>query len=469
MKKLKQFVLNDISWLPWLITTLTLMFFIVHNGQWLLGDDAIIILKTGSGIPFSIFDTITPTSGRFYPLAYYAYNILLIFNTGEVSVQHHYILVALGFLFFSFAIFFLNKKILEKSTAKKYVTDSLALLFSFMVIHRSYSTFSHVFTTIWVDYLLLTVFIFFTYQFYKSQKSYFAIIAILSISYCVFCIETIFILPISVGCLTLLFSFNNLSRKEKWFSVSLIFVGLSFLITYYFVVYIHITSAYDGAHGSENTLFQNVIKILMNQKLLLVALLVLALRLYFIFIKKDKYNKFYDTMLLTGLAYTFGCFFLGLNWGMYYVISILFVSFPILYYFNKYFEMKYLGAIILFLSIFYIRNYPKNIAAIQRNRIETKELIETLKTYRDKNYTFVWKDELLVENNWDRIMSDWKNSSLSVLLSHEFNEPSFKFTENSDVAKVLFFYSDEYYKTSKSIDRNNITIISEKGGIIIGY
>ena len=469
MEKLKQFGLNNISWLVWLLTTLTLAFFIVHNAQWLIGDDAIIIRKTGSGIFFSIFDTITPESGRFYPLAYYAYNILLFFNNGVVSVQQHYILIALSFLLFSFFIFFLNKEILKKSTSEKYVTDSLALLFLFMIIQRSYSTFSHIFTTIWIDYLLVIVFIFFTYQFYKSQKIYFAIIAVLSISYCVFCFETIFILPISTGFLPLLFSLNNLSKKEKWFSISLIFVGLFFLLTYYFVVYINIIEAYDGSHGSENTLFQNAINMLMNQKLMLVALLILVLRLYFVFIKKEKYHKFYDTMLLTGFVYTLGCFILVLNWGMYYVISVLFVSFPILYYFNKYFKMKYLSVIILFLSVFYIRNYPKKIIAIQRNRIETKELIETVKAYSDMNYTFVWKDRVLVENNWDKTMSNWKKTSLSALLSHEFNDPSFKFIENSNVENILFFYPAESYKILKSIDRNKMTIISEKHGIVIGY
>lgn len=469
MLKLKQFILNNIYWIVCLSATIILAFFIVHNAQWLIGDDAIIIKKTGSGIPFSIFDTVSPSSGRYYPLAYYAYNILILFNNGVVSVQQHYILVALGFSFFSIFIFLLNKEIFKKYTVKKYITNSLAFLFSFMIIQRAYTTFSYVFSTIWIDYLLLIVFMFFSYQFYNSQKYIFAIIAILSILYCVFCIETIFILPMSFGILPLLFSFNNLTKKEKWFNISLISVGLFFLISYYFVVYIHITKAYDGSHGAEISLFQNAINMLMNQKLLLVALLVFALRLYFIFIKKEKYDKFYDTMLLTGFAYTLGCFVLGLNWGMYYMISVLFVSFPILYYFNKYFEMKYLIVIILILSIFHIRNFPKNITTVQKDRIETKGLIETLKVYRDKNYTFVWKDKLLVENNWDKIISNWKKESLSILLTHEFNEPTFKFIENTNERNILFFYPDEYEKTTKLIDRNNMMILLEKDGIIIGY
>ena len=108
MNKLVNFIRNYYSWIIWLVATMILSYFIVHNAQWLIGDDAIIIKKTGSGQAFSIFDTINPEAGRFYPLAYYAYNILLLFNKGQISVEQHYILVSIGFFIFSFFIFFNN-------------------------------------------------------------------------------------------------------------------------------------------------------------------------------------------------------------------------------------------------------------------------------------------------------------------------------------------------------------------------
>ena len=65
MKRIINIVQNNLSWIIWAIATFILPWFIVENAQWLIGDDAIIIKKTGSGIPFSIFDTIKPESGRF--------------------------------------------------------------------------------------------------------------------------------------------------------------------------------------------------------------------------------------------------------------------------------------------------------------------------------------------------------------------------------------------------------------------
>lgn len=467
MNKLVNFIRNYYSWIIWLVATMILSYFIVHNAQWLIGDDAIIIKKTGSGQAFSIFDTINPEAGRFYPLAYYAYNILLLFNKGQISVEQHYILVSIGFFIFSFFIFKLSKDILSSFSLKKNVIDLISLLFSFMIIQRAYTTFSHVFSTIWFDYLLLIVFIFYTYQFLKTQKTYQAIISLLAILYCVFCIENIFILPISFGFLLLLFNFKHLSKKEKVFSYSLIAVGLFFLIIYYFVVYRHIIQAYDGSHGAGLSLVENAIDMMLSQKLIIVAVIVYVFRLYMITAKNEKYNKFYDTMFLTGFAYTLGCFVLKLNWGMYYMISVLYTGFPVLYFLHKYINPKYAAIIIVLISAFYIRNFPKNIKTVQTNRFETKSLIKTLEKYKNKNYEFVWRDEVFTSNNWDKTLSDWKKESLSTVLSHEFRDKDFKFQKESVAANILFFFPEEYKKYSLQFI-NEENIISQKSGIIIG-
>ena len=467
MNKLINFIRNYYSWIIWLVATMILTYFIAHNAQWLIGDDAIIIKKTGSGQAFSIFDTIKPESGRFYPLAYYAYNILLLFNNGEISVEQHYIFVSIGFFIFSFFIFKLSNDILSSFSSKKYVIDLISLLFSLMVIQRAYTTFSYIFSTIWVDYLLLMVFIFYTYQFIKTQKTYQATISLLAILYCVFCIENIFILPITFGFLLLLFNFKSLSKKEKVFSYSLIAVGLLFLIIYYFVVYRNIINAYDGSHGTEMSLVGNAIDMMLSQKLIIVAVIVFVFRLYMITAKNEKYNKFFDTMFLTGFAYTLGCFILKLNWGMYYMISVLFTGFPVLNFLHKYINLKYATIIIVLLSAFYIRNFPKNIKSVQTGRIETKSLIETLKEYKYKNYVFVWRDEVFTSNNWDKTLSDWKKGSISTVLSHEFKDEDFKFLKESVATEILFFFPEEYQKyTPLLIDKENI--VSDKSGIIIG-
>lgn len=464
MKRIINIVQNNLSWIIWAIATFILSWFIVENAQWLIGDDAIIIKKTGSGIPFSILDTIKPESGRFFPLAYYAYNILLLFNKTAISVQQHYILVSIAFFIFSFFLFRLSREVTYRFSNNKILSDVIALLFTFMILQRSYVTFSHVFSTIWIDYLLLMIFIYYVYKFIYTNKNIFAIIAFAAILYCIFCIETIFIIPASVGTLLLIAGLTRKSRNETVFGASLLLLAITYLIIYYFVVYRFTVNAYDGSHGAERTLIQNAMDMLLNQKLIIVSLLILPVRMYMVLVKKESYEVLFDSLLLTGLAFAFGSFVLGLNWGMYYMISVLFVGFPILYFTIKYLKIKYALLIVGLLSIFYIRNYPKNIQTVQTNRLETKSLIDQLSDYYNQDYTFVWRDEVLVEQNWDKIMSEFKHESLTTLLRHEFNQKDFIFKTQSETAKSLHFYPDEYRKI---LWDNNLEILTEKSGVIV--
>ncbi len=195
MSNLLFFIKNNYSWIIWFIGTFALSYFILHNTQWLIGDDAIVMNRTGSGIPFSIYDQIVPEAGRFFPLAYYAYNILLLFNEAAVTVLQHYFFVSISFVIFSFYIFKLSKEILYSNVNNKLLADTLSLLFTFMMLQRAYSAFSYLFGTIWIDFLLLVIFIYYVFRFIKTQKTYYAIIAFLAILYCIFCIEVIFIIP----------------------------------------------------------------------------------------------------------------------------------------------------------------------------------------------------------------------------------------------------------------------------------
>ena len=76
-----------------------LSFFIVHNAEWLIGDDAILINKTGWGTPFSIWTTIQPELGRFFPLTYMHENIVLLFPGEMHSAAQHYVLNMILFIF----------------------------------------------------------------------------------------------------------------------------------------------------------------------------------------------------------------------------------------------------------------------------------------------------------------------------------------------------------------------------------
>jgi hypothetical protein len=464
MKRIINIIQNNFFWIVWGVATIILSWFIVKNAQWLIGDDAIVIKKTGSGIPFSISDTILPESGRFYPMAYYGYNILLLFNKTIVSVQQHYILISIAFLIFSLLVFKLSREVTTKYCKSKLLVDVIGLLFTFVILQRSYVTFSHLFSTIWIDYLLLMVFIYYAFKFLTTKKTIYGLISFVAILYCVFCIETIFIIPATSGILFLIVGKYNKSKSQIVFGASLLLLAIIYLVMYYFIVYRFTISAYDGSHGADTTFIQNAINMLLNQKLLIVSLLLLLIRLYMIIAKKDNYDIFYDTFLLTGLAFALGCFILGLNWGMYYMISVLFVGFPILYNLTKLLKTKYALLIVVLLSLFYIRNFPKNIQTVQKSRLETKALVNELRKYYELNYAFIWRDEVLFDQEWDKVMSQFKHESLTTLLKHEFDLQDFEFNDKTDKTQYLCFYPDEYRKISWD---NTLKILTEKSGIII--
>lgn len=71
---------------------------------------------------------------------------------------------------------------------------------------------------------------------------------------------------------------------------------------------------------------------------------------------------------------------------------------------------------------------------------------------------------VIVEQNWDKVMSDFKLESFTTLLRHEFNQKDFRFETQTKDLRSLYFYPDEYRKISWD---NNSKIMTEKSGIII--
>ena len=71
---------------------------------------------------------------------------------------------------------------------------------------------------------------------------------------------------------------------------------------------------------------------------------------------------------------------------------------------------------------------------------------------------------MLVEQNWDKVMSEFKYESLTTLLRHEFNQEDFRFNTQAEKAKSLHFYPDEYRKI---LWDNNSKILTEKSGVIV--
>lgn len=400
-----------------------LAFFIIYNAGWIIGDDAIVISHTGWGHFFNPADTITPSEGRFYPLAYIIYNILPIFELS--SVNAHFALHMLTFILFCIVSLWACYKAID---TKQLAWQNAVLVFSAAVvcIARAYCNFLDAYSTIWVDYTLVMIWILCCYYVHVKQSKTALIIGLLSVTYLTFCLETNFIFPLSYGILGLLFMWTKSTKLERTYLWSLVGVGVVFLLLYFFICFLHIEEAYDGAHGQEITIIGNAIKMFLAQKVLWVVLILVCWRAYRIFIKKDEY-EFWDTILLTGCAYCCGCTAMKLNWVLYYSLASLFMVPAIVYYLHKYLGTKWAGIIMLALALFTFRKVPEYIKTNQKARKESAETIEILVSqYKagDKLYLYAPEDDR--EWCFDLEQRAWLYTCLERLFAWEIEQEDMK-------------------------------------------
>lgn len=400
-----------------------LAFFIIYNAGWLIGDDAIVIQHTGWGHFFDPADTVTPSAGRFYPLAYVIYNVLPIFQL--YSVNAHFALHTLVFILFSSVSFWAAYKAIDakQPTWQDYV---LVLSAGLVCIARAYCNFLDAYSTIWVDYTLVMIWALCSYYVHKSQSLTAMIVGLLSVTWLTYCLETNFVFPLAYGIIGLLFMWKNSTKLEKAYHWSLVGVGVIFLLLYFFICFLHIEEAYDGAHGQDVTIFGNAIKMFIAQKVLWIVLILVCWRAYRILVKKEEL-EFWDTMLLTGCAYCCGCAVMKLNWVLYYSLASLFMVPAIVHYLQKYLGSKWAWIVMLALALFTFRKVPNYIKTNQQSRTETTETMAMLSSeYKDGNALFWYAPEDDREWCYTLELRAWLHSCWETLFGREVGDEHYR-------------------------------------------
>ncbi len=347
----------------------------IHNAVWLIGDEAIVIQHTGMGKAFSFmgFEGMATIYGRLYPFAYTLYNVLLPFYNSYVPVQAIYILQAIALSIFAvtFALFslFLLK---EQTSSLKYAT---VFFFVSICVFRVFPEFITCYTGVWIVYLFIPVFLLCSCRFMDSGNWAFGIIALLSINYVTYCYETVFVIPLTIGFGSLLFSFRELSRAQKLFNALLVGSGLLFLAIYFTLVLPKATGFYH--HESSLGLLQNAIKMFVAHKLLWFASVILIIRIIQ-FIRRQADYSFFDSMLLAGFAYFVGASALKLNYTYYYNAGELVAFSACLFFLKDWIKPIWLCGLLLALALFYGRKMPQLISSIQSRRTDTAKAMSYL-------------------------------------------------------------------------------------------
>lgn len=413
MENNKELFVKLAFWTLWTALVAMCTYYIIHNAQWFIGDDAIVIRHTGFGNAFLPSDTISPSAGRFYPFAYLAYDILLLFCGEHISPMAHYALQAVFFLVFVVSVTYLSLSILEsQKTIWKY---SIALMVTFVFIGRVYPQYTECFSTVWCSYSVLALFLLCVFLFYKRQKWIYGIIALLCVNYNCYCLESSFVLPLSFGVCSLLFQRKTMTSKEKVFNWCLVGSALLFLVLYSALILPYIQSAYDSAHGTGVGYVENAIKMTWAQKLLVLAIVLFVIRLVDILRNKKEYTL-YDNLLMTAAACCCGYYILRLNWTLYYNVPALLVIPSIIYFSLTYVKEKWTLILFGLLALFYGIKIPTAIQKNQKARIVVARDMGALSDRIDSVSAIYWYSPETNEESFEKELDEWRYVSLCTYL-----------------------------------------------------
>lgn len=417
-----------------------LSFFIVHDAEWLIGDDAIVINRTGWDVPFSIWDTIKPELGRFFPLSYMHENIVLFFTSEMHSALQHYYINAALFIILTLSLIYL----LWQTIKPNKLIDLCMIFFAVVLcVSRFYIMFLNVYSTTYFYLSLLSLSLVFLFAFYTRNNTIFAILSLCCFLYSAFCGEKIFVVSLVLGLITLFFGYKQLNIIQKYFNIGLVGISVTFLGIYFFGIFLQKEGniVYDPSHGTGITFLENTINILKGQKFLLFAAIVWLYRQIQLLRKEDSYHIIYDSLLWTAGANLVANLILRLNWQSYYYPAIIVALPAVVYFLNKYFGKIVTLIIIMLFAALHSYKIPHIIKSNQKDRTENKEFVSYICDKYKQGDEVVWYDLDIVDPmSYDLVLREWKKNSLRTYIQFELKDKKWQYTpyEGKKVGIILY-------------------------------
>lgn len=406
------------SWALMALITVVCAFFIVHDAQWIIGDDAIVMNYSGWGHWFPMSHTVIPESGRFFPLSYQMYNLYAPFFDGQMSAQAMYLFHAIIFALTVGACFWLIQDILKKREAIwRY---GIALLATVFFIGRVFPAYMNCFSTAWFGTSLTVLMLLFAYLFYTRKKMGYGLAAWLIVVWITYTGENAFVLPLAWGACGLLLMWKKSTKWERAFHIGLVADAVIFLLVYFFFIFLKIQTAYDGSHGTEVTFIGNMISILVAQKFLWIAAAVLFVRIWDVMKNKAEIT-FYDLFLLTAGAICVGGFILKLNWVLYYNGAVLIALPAVLYYLNQYLKPYWTALIMLVFAGWYGIKVPQTIKEIDGQRDDCHQFMTVLAEQVEQGKTVYLYNPGEKVDNFDYIQRVWIYNAVETFLAYYMN------------------------------------------------
>lgn len=350
-------------------------YFIILNATWLVGDDSACISHTSWGKFFTLSDYTIPETGRFYPLAFIAYNILPLLGFTSVNAHFNFLAIAMSIMV-GLMVYVCKLSIGTKSlTVYSYITLFLIAMIGMV---RPYQYFLTTEYSLYIDYISIILWTLCTYYVHEKQSIIASVCGFVVITYFCYCLEVNPIIPCCYGIIGL-FNWKNSTQLEKYYFLSMIITTIIYFTLYLFFVYLNIgDNIYDSSHGADISIWAVALRMLYAQKFFLIGIIILLIR-FFCFIKRRYPFLWWDNLLLTGFAYYSGCVIIHLHHTVYYWTAVLCMLPAIIYYLDKWIGSKWLMVAILFLSVIMCRTFYNKVQSNQEYRLKSVELQEIFK------------------------------------------------------------------------------------------
>lgn len=365
-------------------------YLITYRAHWGMEDDTIIQSKIGKGQMMRVNEwPVFTDEGRFFPMAYQHNNLLLLFHDAPIGADSVVILNAIIWGLFLCLLYWMCR---ISTKGRMLTTDSkwLSLFIVTIFVMRSIYIFCQLWTTLFIHFILIVTAILFLYYYFKTGKSVYLICMTIAVAYYSFCLETLIVAPLCIAVCAILGIYN---AKRDW----RIFIGMISVVVVFFLLYTtmilpNITTIYDSSHGTGVSMIENMVAMLLNQKLIILVLVTFFWRLYRVFLKKEAYDNFSDTLLVTSIGVIFACFIMKLNWPIYYVAPIVWAVPAMLRVFRLDTKRQRIFTVIFILMVFvyFAEKFPQQIQVIVQSRETIYEQFSRFDIYTKEESNIVW-------------------------------------------------------------------------------
>lgn len=362
------------------------VFFILHNANWVIGDDFEWLKTTALGIAEPISYHVG--NGRFVPFNHFDSNLTLFLPYGNTAFVH-YLLVAIVFCLASFSFL---------KALKTHVPNANGVLllgaYSFFV-YESVNVYLSIIYPEKIIILGLALFMFLFNKLHEKTSLIYLMLLCIVVLYITYAKEPVFGIFVVFSLVNLLFRRRKMNAKEKMFCFFCLLNAVVYVLLYYYIVFLHSDSFYNQGRV-QLTYIHNVIESAKHQPFLIVIFGFLVYRVYAVL--KNREISVLDSFLLMSVAYSIAYFILKLNDGYYFTPAVILALPSMCKTFNNLLQhekIKYLVYVFLCLLLYKsVKNIIVMGEATSHNRTYYPGYFQNLARIAEANTIYVVTDSL---------------------------------------------------------------------------